>query len=366
MRRLNTPQRQPFATLVIIALNIAAAFAILGDPALVYKLGFVSSNPSFKTAFCSLFMHQNVLHLLGNMVFLAAVGPAVEIAAGSIRFLLVYFLGGFAGVVAHWIFTQGQPHVGPMIGASGCVSSCIAYYAYRYYHLKVNVAPNWAVPIVWIVAIWVALQAAGAFVMIGNAHAGTAYWAHLGGFAMGAILSLAFRAPVQAHREIARKSVATMGARSPAAKLAAADNILRGAPDDAEALIQKAEALAQLNEPDEEADCLVRYLDLVPESQQPDALIRLDKINRLDRIPARRRTMLADRYKTNLPDLSRLLLFSVIRVMTDNERPDALYALAVLDQETDPEAAKSWIAELFARYPLHPASDLARAKGWTP
>jgi len=313
-----------------------------------------------------MFMHQNVLHLLGNMVFLAAVGPAVEIAAGSVRFVIVYFLGGFAGVIAHWFFTQGHLHTPPLIGASGCVSACIAYYAYRYYHLKVSIAPNWAVPIISIIALWVALQIAGAFINIGSTQGGAAYWDHLGGFVMGIILSLTFSAPRLAHLDIARHAVVEMGERSPAAKLAAANHLLRTLPDDPQALWQKAEALAQLNDIEEEANCLMRFLEMAPENEHPDALIRLDKIGRLDLFSSRQRTKLADHYRAELPDLSRLLLLSVVRVMSDDERPDALYALACLDRDDYPDSAKSWIKELYARYPMHPASDLARAKGWAP
>ncbi len=310
-------------------------------------------------------MHQNVLHLLGNMVFLAAVGPAVEMAAGSVRFVLVYFLGGFAGVIAHWLFTQNTHHVPPLIGASGCVSACIAYYAYRYYHMKVSLAPRWSVPITWIIAIWVALQISGAFISIGAAAGGTAYWAHLGGFAMGIILGLTFGAPQEAQVQLARDAVTKMEKRSPAAKLAAAENVLRAVPNDPEALWQKAQALEQLNDSQEEAACLLKYLDAAPESEQADALIRLDKMKRLDILPSRRRMIMADRYRPTLPDLSRLLLLSIVDSRDDGARPDALYELACLDQTDYPSSAESWIKKLYDDYPLHAASDLARAKGWS-
>jgi hypothetical protein len=300
------------------------------------------------------------------MVFLAAVGPVVEISAGSIRFLTVYLLGGIAGVLAHLVFTQGLKNPTPLIGASGCISGCIAYYAYRYYHVKVNLAPKVSVPVIAIIGFWVVLQVAGAFVNIGANQGGTAYWAHLGGFAMGIILSLTFGAPRQAIIELSRHAVVEMGERSPAAKLAAANQLLRTLPNDPAGLWQKADALGQLDEPEEEGACLLKFLEFADEGDKPDALIRLDKISRLNLISSRRRTRLADDYKAELPDLSRLLLLSVVHDLSDDERPDALYALACLDQDSYPDTAKSWIKELFGTYPLHPAADLARAKGWAP
>jgi hypothetical protein len=75
--------------------------------------------------------------------------------------------------------------------------------------------------------------------------------------------------------------------------------------------------------------------------------------------------IMADRYRPTLPDLSRLLLLSIVDTPNDVARPDALYELACIDQIDYPGSADSWIKKLYKDYPLHAASDLARAKGWT-
>jgi membrane associated rhomboid family serine protease len=363
---LNNAQRLPVATLILIAANIGVAFALVWHPELVGDYGFNSAEPSVKTAFTSMFLHLNVLHLLGNMLFLAAVGPAVETGAGTLRFLTVYLLGGIAGVAMFWAFATKTGSPPPLIGASGCISACVAYYALRYHHLRANLAPNISVPVYWMIGIWLLLQVAGAFITVGSAVAGTAYWAHLGGFAMGLLLSLIFSASRHAHREIAYKKIDEMEHRSPGAKLAAADAVLKSDTSDVNALWEKCNALSLLNEPDEECSCLVKLLDVVPEVEQVEVLSRLDSINRLEQLTSLRRTMLAERLKTKNPDISRLLLLSVIRVMSDTQRPDALFALAALDHEEFPENATVWLRDLFANYPMHPAADVARAKGWNP
>jgi len=363
---LSTDQRLPISTLALIAANLAAAFSLIWQPDLVKDYGFNPADPTVLTAFTSMFLHLNLLHLLGNMVFLAAVGPAVEWAAGAARFLSVYFLGGLAGVAVHWAFADKTGNPPPLIGASGCISALIAYYAFRYYHVRVSIAPRVTTPMYAIIAIWVLLQIAGAFVGLGSAQPGTAYWAHLGGFAMGIVLSIAFSALGQGFREKSYEMIDEMDRRSPAAKLAAADAALRHHPKDANALRQKAEALSRLNETDEEAACLLELLDVADDQDQKEVLARLDKINRLERLPSLRRTLLAERYKTTEPDLSRLLLLSVIRVMNDKQRPDALLALATLDYDNYPENAKTWLRDLFTHYPMHPATDLARTRGWSP
>jgi membrane associated rhomboid family serine protease len=351
---------------VLIAANIIAAFALLWEPELALKYGFDPARPTAVAAFTSLFLHQNLLHLLGNMVFLAAVGPAVEVAAGSLRFTVVYLLGGLAGVAAHWAMTIHEPAPVPLIGASGCISACIGYYSLRYLHLRVTLAPKLSVPVLAIVALWLALQLSGAFVSIGGPAGGTAYWAHLGGFALGLVLGFTFRAPALAHKEAAYEAVREMDSRSPGAKLAAADLLLQHHPDDMGALREKADALSMLNEPDAEADVLIRMLELTPEPDQGPIVVRLDQINRLERLPSLRRTLLAEKLKGVEPDVARRLLVSVIRVMTDRERPDALYAMAMLDLAEYPELARKWLDELMSTYPLHPAADLARARGIQP
>jgi membrane associated rhomboid family serine protease len=363
---LNNPQRLPLATLLFIAANLGAAFMLLWQPELITEYGFDPASPSVRSAISALFLHQNLLHLLGNMLFLAAVGPAVELAAGSLRFVTVYLLGGFAGVATHWAFTQKIAPAPHLIGASGCISACIAYYALRYHHMKVALAPKISVPVFAMVGVWLLLQIGGAFVSLGSVESGTAYWAHVGGFAMGLVLSIIFGAPQHAHRERAHEAIDQMDSRSPAAKLAAAELVLKTHPHDVKALRDKADALSLQNDSDEEAACLVLLLELLQEAEQKDILIRLNKINRLEVLPSLRRTFLADKYKKSEPDLSRLLLLSVIRVMSDGQRPDALYALACLDDQEYPENASTWLRDLFTNYPLHPASDLARARGWKP
>jgi membrane associated rhomboid family serine protease len=75
----------PVVTLLLIAGNILAAFALLFNPELAFAFGFRPDHPSLAGAISCLFLHSNVVHLLGNMVFLAAVGVAVELAAGRIQ-----------------------------------------------------------------------------------------------------------------------------------------------------------------------------------------------------------------------------------------------------------------------------------------
>lgn len=52
-----------------------------------------------------------------------------------------------------------------------------------------------AVPAVFMLAYWLALQLISGLVSLGQGGGGVAFWAHVGGFASGAVLVLMFRDP---------------------------------------------------------------------------------------------------------------------------------------------------------------------------
>lgn len=359
------PRGTPILTLLLIGANFAAAFAVVAAPGLVSEFGFRADRPSFLGAFAGPFLHANLFHLLGNLVFLAAVGAAVELATGGLRFGLVYFASMLAGVGLHWLMMRGALGGAPLIGASGAVAGCAAYYGVRYRALRVAVAPNRSVSVLAIVGFWTATQLVGVVVRIGDANAGTAYWAHLGGAAMGALLAFAFRAPDLGQTRIGHEVLDRMNARGPAAAEAAARAHLKRHPDDPRALRDLAAACHDLGEVPGEADAILALLRVEPETEKPALLARLTEIGMAARLPAARRVALAERLKDGHPAVARALLVSVADAGADDaSRPEALLALAGLERHRQPERAAVLLRELTKRYPLHPCCDLARQRGW--
>jgi hypothetical protein len=299
------------------------------------------------------------------MLFLAAAGAAVELAAGSLRFALVFFVGGFAGVFVHWLIYRRVPEPPILLGSSAAVAACVGYYSVRYMNFRVPVAPHKGVSIGMMIGLWAVLQGVGAFWRLGDGDAPVAYWAHLGGLAMGLLLSAVFQAPRMVDLELSHEVLREMNQRSAGAALAAAEEHLQRHPEDLKGLQEKAEAHAKLGDCDEEAAAILMMLDKTPESQQPELLMRLAEINCLERLPSLRRTLLAERFRRTEPVLSARLLQSVVRGdESDPQRPDALLALAGLELESTPELAKRHLEELLDKYPLHPAAELARSRGW--
>ncbi|HMS56590.1 MAG TPA: rhomboid family intramembrane serine protease, partial [Fimbriimonadaceae bacterium] len=237
----------------------------------------------------------------------------------------------------------------------------VGYYSVRYFNLRVPIAPNMGVPVAAMAILWAVLQMAGAVWTLGApSMGGSAYWAHLGGLAVGLLLSVVFGAPKLADLELGHEALDRMNHRSPAARLSTAEHVLAKHPKDLRALREKAESYALLGEPEAEAAAWIELLDQTPELEQVPILERLSVIGHLGRLPSIRRSLLADRFKSSESNLSTTLLKSIVSVPQDPQRPDALLALHALDQNPN------WIEVLLREYPLHPATELARQRGLCP
>ncbi|MFI5385082.1 MAG: rhomboid family intramembrane serine protease [Fimbriimonadales bacterium] len=363
---MSTRGRLPIATLILIVANIIAAFALVWQPDLIYEFGFNPVRPTFESVWASMFLHANLFHLFANMLFLAAVGAAVELATGTLRFIAVYFASGLAGIALHAGLAArnvSEPH--PLVGASGCIAGCAAYYGIRYLSMRVPVAPKVGVPVAGVIGVWLALQVLGAFKTIGDPIASTAFWAHLGGFGAGLVMCFVFRAPDLGQLRLGHEVIARMNERGPAAAVVAALRHLEVHPDDPTALKHLVEAHKLMNDSEGEAGALVRIIDLLPEDDVGVPICRLRDLGELGRLPPLKRIRLAERVRSQDPQTTKLLLESVIdEPASEPQRPEAMLALAGLNRDDNPEAASSMLTRLQSEYPLHPAVELARARGW--
>jgi membrane associated rhomboid family serine protease len=150
--------------------------------------------PERVTLITYMFLHGNILHLLGNMIFLWVFGDNVEDAMGHIRFIFFYLICGIFAGLAHALVAPASNV--PMIGASGAVAGVIA--AYLMLHPSVRVWCLWffriplRVSAGFALLVWVGLQIVSAFFDQGGS---TAWWAHIGGLIAGAVLILFMRRP---------------------------------------------------------------------------------------------------------------------------------------------------------------------------
>lgn len=149
------------------------------------------------TPLTSMFLHGGWGHLLGNMLFLWVFGNNVEDSMGRLRFLLFYLLCGIVAAFAQVAINTSSPV--PMVGASGAISGVLGGYLVLYPKVRVRVLFIFfifiqvvRVPAYLVLLLWIGYQ-----LVLGIPHltsldaqvsSGVAVWAHIGGFAAGALL----------------------------------------------------------------------------------------------------------------------------------------------------------------------------------
>ena len=151
-------------------------------------------DPIQLTLLSSMFMHADLLHLGGNMVFLWVFGDNVEHRAGRILFLVAYLGAGLVGSLAQ-IWSSADSPI-PTLGASGAISGVLGAYIVLFPGNRVTVFMFrflMQVPALVAIGIWIAFQLFANFSTAPGA-GGVAYLAHIGGFAAGVVAGLLFRA----------------------------------------------------------------------------------------------------------------------------------------------------------------------------
>ena len=73
------------------------------------------------TLLSSMFMHASWMHIIGNMVFLWAFGPAMEDAMGHASYLFFYLAGGVIAMMAQVLADPASTI--PCLGASGAIAA---------------------------------------------------------------------------------------------------------------------------------------------------------------------------------------------------------------------------------------------------
>jgi membrane associated rhomboid family serine protease len=77
------------------------------------------------------FLHDGLLHILFNMVFLYFVGPALEQAIGKVNFVAVYFASLLAGSFGALLFSPAIPTVGASGALFGLLGALVVVAHYR-------------------------------------------------------------------------------------------------------------------------------------------------------------------------------------------------------------------------------------------
>jgi len=193
-------ERRPVATWTLLILNVVVFVArwiwraddfggYWLDPAHLHLSQFIAAT----------FLHANLGHLLGNMLFLWVYGIYVEDRLGPWKMLAAYFAFGFAGHLLYVVVGNGLPAV----GASGAIAGLMGFTLVAAPWLEVrmllfwdfrqfaysNVKSRWEIPVYWTLGMWLLFQ----WVLVWGGDTNIAVSAHIGGFAAGAGLAAFLR-----------------------------------------------------------------------------------------------------------------------------------------------------------------------------
>ena len=199
------PSRAAIITLLIILVN---AFVFLqelgGGNRFVYTWSVVPLRLMHGhhaiTLLTSMFMHGGWLHIIGNMIYLWAFGPAIEDAMGSFRFLFFYLAGGLVAMFAQVL---GDPwSTIPVLGASGAIAAVMGAFVVTFPRDRIRTV-LWIlifirvtyIPAVFLIGFWFLMQVVNVGSVADVRTGGVAYLAHIAGFLFGVITGRFLRNP---------------------------------------------------------------------------------------------------------------------------------------------------------------------------
>ena len=169
-----------------------------GAPA---NLPFHTPDPVYLTLITSMFLHAGWLHIGGNMLFLYIFGDNVEDRMGHFPYLVFYL---FCGVIAGITQVAVDPNSTiPSLGASGAIAGVLAAYLVLFPWARVRTIifififfTIVTLPAIVLIGLWFLLQffdGVTALSTVQQGMGGVAYFAHVGGFVTGLIITLLLR-----------------------------------------------------------------------------------------------------------------------------------------------------------------------------
>lgn len=199
--------RTPWATYAIIGTNIFIHLVVTWNTSLVIPseitrtLGFVPSlfgslSESHTLVTC-MFLHGDLFHLSGNMLFLLVFGRLMESELGASSFLAFYLATGVTASLTHAVVASESTK--PLIGASGAISGVLGAFLIANPRARITLVldptliyflhrltlrlPTWCFLLAWfLLQISLALKPRASNV---------AFWAHVGGFVGGVVTAAA-------------------------------------------------------------------------------------------------------------------------------------------------------------------------------
>lgn len=208
LKDINPSRSFPVVNTTLILVNVAVFLYQFTLPPYAFKAfvlanstvparipAFLNGHTSFEVAFLplltSMFLHSGLAHIAGNMLFLWIFGDNVEDFFGHILYLLFYLLCGIGAGLLH-VFFNLQSSV-PALGASGAISGVMGAYILLFPRARILTLVFiflLPIPAVIVLGEWIVMQVLAGIGTFGARNAGgVAWWAHIGGFLLGMLLT---------------------------------------------------------------------------------------------------------------------------------------------------------------------------------
>ena len=179
--------------------SIAAEYANLTASSIAERFAFIPAHPRPIAYLSSTFLHGGWLHLIGNMWFLWLAGFVLEDAWGRPLYLAFYLTAGIAATQFDAWANPGS--IAVSYGASGAIAGLMGAFLVRFPQLKIRLMwffGSWLsgfwrpwVRAYWLLPLWFGMEIY--YGKITGESDGIGHWAHVGGFAFGALAALAIR-----------------------------------------------------------------------------------------------------------------------------------------------------------------------------
>lgn len=176
--------------------SLGESYAQLNSASLVNKYAFIPAHPTLLGLIAGNFLHGGWLHLIGNMWFLWLAGAILEDTWGRLIYPAFYLIAGVLAFQVHAMFNAGS--FTPIIGASGAIAGLMGAFLVRFPTTKIEMGYllffrfyRFKMAAYWLLPVWLLTE-----IFYGSVFgqmSGVAHWAHVGGFAFGALIAVGVR-----------------------------------------------------------------------------------------------------------------------------------------------------------------------------
>jgi membrane associated rhomboid family serine protease len=174
-------------------------------PGVPAHLPFYTPEPVYLTLITAMFLHAGWLHIGGNMLYLFIFGDNVEDRMGHFPYLLFYLFCGVVAGITQIAVAPNSPI--PSLGASGAIAGVLAAYLVLFPWAGVRTIifififfTIVTLPAIVLIGLWFLLQffdGVAALSQVQQGMGGVGYFAHVGGFVTGLVITLVLRSRLQ-------------------------------------------------------------------------------------------------------------------------------------------------------------------------